>query len=85
MPFKAVLHAWENENGIPATFNFGISEKDENTSRYFITAGLDIREKYAIKIPDRIKNLSLADKLKESAERVATQTKVASQEAAPQL
>lgn len=66
-PFQEDFHKWEDAHSISATYNFGITEDGE------ITAGLDMREKMRIKIPENVKNMSLHDKLKESAERVAAQ------------
>lgn len=66
-PFRVALNAWEKYNDIRVTFNFGISEKGE------ITAGLDMLEKTAIKIPERVKNMSLGDKLAKASEKVNAQ------------
>lgn len=66
-PFREALDVWKGYRDIPVTFNFGISEKGE------ITAGLDMLEKAAIKIPERVKNMSLGDKLNKASEKVNAQ------------
>lgn len=66
-PFREALTAWGEYNHIPVTFNFCISEKGE------IFAGLDMLEKATIKLPERVKNISLGDKLNKASEKVNAQ------------
>lgn len=66
-PFREALDAWKGYRDITVTFNFAISENGE------ITGGMDMLEKATIKLPERVKNMSLGDKLNKASEKVNAQ------------